>query len=121
MCYFIVEPNGFFLRRGEFPKDPQKWFYGTFKALNTTMDKKNSSIHMDKISKIRSQPAKCNVFCGTEASNVISSVTQYRITKNCDHHTHCSLLITIHYYGGGKIIILFSYHNVTKTRLKLEE
>ncbi len=53
---------------------------------------------MDKIAKIWSQPAKYNVFCGTEASSIISSVTRYRITKNWDHHPRCSLLITIYYY-----------------------
>ncbi len=71
---------------------------------------------MDKIAKIRSQTPKYNVFCGTEASSIVSNITQNIITKNCDHHTRCSSLITIHYY-----IMLFSYHNVMKTGLKLEE
>ncbi len=76
---------------------------------------------MDKTAKIQSQPAKYNVFCGTEASSIISSVTQYRITENFDCYTHCSLLITIYYYGQEKIIILFSYHNAMEMGLKLEE
>ncbi len=63
---------------------------------------KYSSTPMDKIAKIRSQPVKYNLFCVTEASSIISSVTQYRITKNCDRYTHCSSLITIHYYGQEK-------------------
>ncbi len=78
--------QNFFLRGVQ--KEPQKQFQSTFKALNTAMD---------KIVKIRTQLAKYNVFCGTEASSIISSVTQYRITKNYDHHTHCSSLMTIHY------------------------
>ncbi len=84
------------------------------------MDKKNSSIPLDKKGKIRSQSAKYNVFCGPEASSIISSVTLYRITKNCNCHTLCSSLITIHHYGQEKIIMLFSFYNVMEMGLKLE-
>ncbi len=101
----------FLLREGG-QKEPRKCFQGTFKALNTPMD---------KIAKILSQPTKYNVFCGTEASSIISSVIQYRITKNCDCHTLCSSLITIYYYIWKKIRMLFSYHNVMEMGLKLEE
>ncbi len=94
----------FFFWRG-CPKKPQKWFQGTFKPLNTTM-----KTAMEK--KIHPRPWKKqlkfdhsqlnNVFCMTEASSIISSVAQARITKNCDRHIHCSSLITIHYYGQEK-------------------
>ncbi len=71
---------------------------------------------MDKIPKIRSQPAENIVFCGTEASSIISSVTQYRITKNCDSHTRGSSFITIRItLGKKKIIMLFQYHNMMET------
>ncbi len=73
---------------------------------------------MDKIAKIRSQPAKYNVFCRTEAGGIISSVTKYRISKNCDHPIIVPYLLSI---TGKKIIMLFSYHNAMEMKLKLEE
>ncbi len=62
---------------------------------------------------------KYNVFAEIKPA-VLLSVTQYRITGNYDYHTHCSSLITIHYYGQEKIR-MFSYRNAMEMGLKLEE
>ncbi len=51
---------------------------------------------MDKIAKIWSQSVKYILYFA-EASIIINSVTQYRITKNYNRHIHCSSLIIIHY------------------------
>ncbi len=91
--YFIVAPNVFMVLG---------YFLGFEHNHRHDHEQKNSSTPADKIGKIRSQLAKCNVFCGTEASSIISSVTQYRIAKNCDRLTLCSSHITIHYYGQEK-------------------
>ncbi len=77
---------------------------------------------MDKVVKIQSQPAKYDVFYRTEASSVISNVTQYRIAENCVHHAHCFLCLSLSVtMDRKKFIMLFSYHNVIEMGLKLEE
>ncbi len=47
---------------------------GYFYDIEHDHGQKNSSTRMKKIAKIRSQPAKYNVFCRTEASRIINSV-----------------------------------------------
>ncbi len=58
---------------------------GYFSGFEHYHGQKNSSTPVDKIAKIRSQPPKYNVFCGIEANNIISSVTQYSHEGKCLH------------------------------------
>ncbi len=74
---------------------------------------------MDKKRTNSTTVAKYNVFWGTDASSIISNVTQYINTKNCDRHTHCFSLITVHYYGQGKKYNVVFITNVMETGLKL--
>ncbi len=55
---------------------------GYFQGFEHDHGQKNSSARINKIDKIRSVPAKYNVFYITEASSIICCVAQYRVTKN---------------------------------------
>ncbi len=82
---------------------------------------KNSSTTMHKIAKIRSQPAKYNVFAELKLAislAVLSTTESLKIAIITLIVPYLSLSITM---DREKIIMLFSYHNAMEMVLKLEE
>ncbi len=73
---------------------------------------------MDKIAKIRSQPAKWDAFCGIEVSlAVLSSTEKLKMVIITLIVPYLSLSITM----DRKKIMLFSRHNAMEMGLKLEQ
>ncbi len=86
ICYFNVGPMVLGRVGEERSKVASKMVLKYFNGFEYNHEhgdrQKNSSTTVDKIVQIRSRLAKYNVFCGTEASSIIISVTQFGITKN---------------------------------------
>ncbi len=94
---FHCQTRCFFGVHGGIKRSPENGF--RVSGLEDDCGQYNSSTTMNKIVKIRSQPAKYKYFAEIKPANIISRVAQYRIIGNCDHHSHYSSLITIHYCG----------------------
>ncbi len=114
ICYFIVGPNacmcvcvgGGILEN----------VFQVFLRLRTRPRTKNSFTTTNIIAKIRSQTAKYNVFCETEASSFMNSVTQHRINLVC---AYIYLYPRVELGGGLKRLPCSKYYYVQKRGKRL--